>query len=146
MKVILLEDVKNVGKKHEIVEVSDGYATNFLVKTKKAVIYTQKSKAILEKDLEIIESNEQQKILEASLLKDELEKKIFKFSLKVNNLRTFGSITNKQIIDEINSEQKLISKHMITKPHSLGIGDHYVDVELHKKVIAKIKIVVESEN
>ncbi|MEJ3550256.1 50S ribosomal L9 C-terminal domain-containing protein [Ureaplasma parvum] len=65
--------------------------------------------------------------------------------LKTNNLQTFGSISNKQIIDEINKEQKFITKHMITKPHALGIGEHIVEILLHKNVTAKLHVIVSKE-
>lgn len=142
MKVILLEEIKGIGKKNDVVEVSDGYAKNFLIKQKKAVAYTQKAQEVLKKDLQAIEDEEQQRILDASLLRDELEKHHLEFELKVNNLKTFGHITNKQIIDELNKVHKVITKHMLQKPYNLGVGEHQVEVQLHKKVIANIKVVV----
>ena len=132
-------------KKNEIIDVSDGYAKNFLIRQKKAVALTNKSQEVLNKDLAILEAQEQQAILDATLLKDKLEQKPLQFFLKTNNLQTFGSISNKQIIDEINKEQKFITKHMITKPHALGIGEHIFEILLHKKVTAKLHVIVSKE-
>lgn len=76
------------------------------------------------------------------MLKEELESKVLYFSLKANNLQTFGNISNKQIIEELNKDTKVVTKHMLTKPHALGIGEHIVQVQVHKQVIANIKVVV----
>lgn len=142
MKVILLEDIKGLGSKNTIVEVADGYAKNFLIKQKKAVAYTTTSQQILNQNLEALQAQKQEAILQATLLKEELESKVLYFSLKANNLQTFGNISNKQIIEELNKDTKVVTKHMLTKPHALGIGEHIVQVQVHKQVIANIKVVV----
>ena len=77
-------------KKNDIVDVSDGYAKNFLIRQKKAVALTSKSQEVLNKDLAILQAQEQQAILDSTLLKDELEKKPLQYFLKKNNLHTIG--------------------------------------------------------
>ncbi|MGL4951827.1 MAG: 50S ribosomal protein L9 [Mycoplasma sp.] len=147
MKVILLTDVANLGKKNDILDVNDGYAKNFLFKTKKAIAYTDGSLKKLSKELEHQKEIHDEEVYQANLLKDELESKEIMFSLKSNHGNAFGKISSKQLIEEINKTNKLINKYMLKKAHEWGLGNHIVEIELHKEVIAKVKInVVGQEN
>ncbi len=147
MKVILLQDVKKQGKKDDILEVSDGYANNFLIKNKLAVPYSKKSKEVLETELEIRKQEEDKKILECEALAKEIGKKKLVFALKSGNGgRTFGSISTKQIAEELkklgfNVDKKCI--HLSTTMDSIGC--HEIEIELHKKVKFKITIEIKEK-
>ncbi len=140
MKVILLKDVANVGKKNDIVETSDGYARNFLIKNKLAIQYSKGSLESLQKRIEKIKSDHDADVLEASLLKKELEEKEYIFHLKSNKGKSFGQISAKQLIDEINKTRKIVNKYMIMGDHCWDIGNHVVLFKLHNEVIAKVRI------
>lgn len=148
MKVIFIKDLKGQGKKKDIKEVSDGYAMNYLIKNGYAVKYTKTSNEILNNEIqnekELFELNTKN----ANIIKEKLEKEIITFIVKSGtNNKIFGSISTKQIIDELNKlgysnidKRKIFIDNPIT---SLGI--HIIKIELFKDVIANIKIKVISK-
>ena len=97
MKVILLSDVKKVGKKGEIVEVSDGYGRNFLLNKKLAVLATKKSMEILDEQNLQHDLEEKQKEADAQALKQKLTKITLEFHVKTGEGgRVFGSVSTKR--------------------------------------------------
>ena len=142
MKVIFIKDLKGQGKKGEIKEVKDGYGTNFLIKNGYAVLAnesnlkhfnTQKNKELLEESLYIKECEKTKK-----------KKKKLKINIKVKvgkEDKVFGSVSTKQIVTELKKQNFDIDKNKIkiTTPLS-SLGTHIVAIELHKKVIANLKI------
>lgn len=146
MKVILLKDVKKLGKKDDVVEIAVGYAQNFLIPRGLAVAYTDKSKEILaqqQKDRAISEEK-----MKADALKTaEKFKKIYCI-FKVNvgeNLKVFGAVTakdiEKQLMDEYGIEVDR-RKFIDFKPLSL-LGETTVQIELYKNVIGTLKVKLE---
>ena len=142
MKVILLQDVKKQGKKDDIIEVSDGYATNFLFKNKLAVPYTKTSNKILKNEIDTRNKEEEKFIKECEEIKKKLEKE--RFSFKVNSGKDgkiFGTISNKQISEELSKKGYKIDKKKIDVPVKIdSLGTYNININLHKKVVAKIKI------
>ncbi len=142
MKVILLKDVKKVGKKDTIIEVSDGYANNYLIKNKLAVPYTKRSKEVL--DIEINKRNtiENNKIAEYNEIKKALVNKTLTFKVKTGALdKVFGQVSSKQIADELKKMGFNIDKRCLQLDHPLDtLGLHEIEVVLHKEVTFKIKI------
>ena len=145
MKVILLQDVKKQGKKDEIINVSDGYANNFLIAKGLAVPYNEANKKQLERNINKREQAEENLIEEMTLLKNKLEKTNIKFKVKTGkDGRMFGTITSKQICDELKNKGFDIDKKKISCDHTIeSLGTHVVNIELHKKVVAKINVNVE---
>ena len=141
MKVIFIKDLKKQGKKNDIKEVSDGYATNYLIKNGYAVKYTKTSSSILNKDLEQKKIKDAKDIEEASIIKEKLEKITLKFIVKSNNGKVFGSISTKQIQEELLKHKINIDKKKIKVKESLStLGTHIVNINLHKKVEAELKV------
>ena len=143
MKVILLQDVKKVGKKDQTVEVSDGYAMNFLFPRKLAVQLTSKSKEILGTQQENARLAEQAAKEEALKVSKKLETITLEFKVKTGkDGRVFGSISYKQI------EQELAAKHGITIDKRKFVdnetmnacGIYRLKIELHKGVIGVINV------
>jgi len=147
MKIILLADVENIGKKNEIKEVSDGYARNFLIKKKLAITYSEGTLKTLEKTLDHLFLDEEAKINENKLLKLEIEREKYYFTLKNNNGVTFHKISLKNIISEINSKHdfKAINKYMFKNFSDLVIGEFKIKLFLYKEVVAEIDIIISEE-
>lgn len=142
MKVIFIKDLKKQGKVNEIKEVSDGYATNFLIKNGYAVKYTKTSNEILNTSLKNAALEEEKNIKEATKLKNELEKKEINFNVKSgNDGKVFGTISTKQIAEKLTELNYKIDKKQIKLDVPLNaLGTHYVTINLHKKVECKLKI------
>ena len=141
MKVIFIKDLKKQGKVNEIKEVSDGYAVNFLIKNGYAVKYTKTSSDILSKDIKKKEEMEEIAIRQANELKHKLEGITLDFKVSANKGKVFGSVSSKQISEELKKQGISIDKKMIDTDGALSsLGVHIVNINLHKKVKAELKV------
>ena len=142
MKIILLEDVRKVGKKDEILEVSDGYANNYLIKNKLAVPLTKRSKEVLDKRLDEEARDEEAKVEALNKIKKELENKIVSFQVKTGKEdKVFGKVSTKQIENKLKEMGYDIDKKCIKLDSDLDtLGIHEVDIVLHKKVTFKLRV------
>ena len=147
MKVIFIKDVKGQGKKDEIKEVKDGYAMNYLIKNKYAVPYTETSNKRLNNEIKERKIQEEKDIEEANKIKEKLKKEKITFKVKTGKEdRVFGSISSKQIKDELdNLGYKIDKKKIILDTPISSLGHHFVKIELHKKVVAELEIVLNKE-
>ena len=145
MKVLLLKDVKNLGKKGAVCNVADGYAQNFLFKNGLAVQASERSLEIRQDQIEKERLAEEQRVKEATANKEILEKVTITFKAKAGkDGRMFGNISTKQVAEEIIKVTKVnVDKRKITSDVLINsFGVTVVNVELHKKVIAKVKVQV----
>lgn len=145
MKVILLEDVKALGKKGEIVNVNDGYARNFILPKKLGLEATGKNL----NDLKLQKANEEkvaQEILEeAKDLAKKLEAGSVTLAIKVGEGgRAFGSVSSKEIAAAVKEQMHYdIDKKKIQLKDALKtLGNHTVPVKLHAKVTAELKVII----
>lgn len=148
MKVILLENVKSLGKKGEIVNVNDGYARNFILPKKLGVEATGKNL----NDLKLQKNNEkkvaQENLDAAKELAAELSAGKVELAIKVGEGgRTFGSVSSKEIAVAVKDQMQLdIDKKKIRLKESIkSLGTHIVTVKLHPEVSAELKVVVKEE-
>lgn len=148
MKVIFLQDVKGKGKKGETKNVADGYAHNFLFKNNLAVEATQANMKSLEAQKKKEQQGAAKELKEAKLLKDKLEKLTVELSTKAGEGgRLFGSITSKQIADELNKVYKIkLDKRKIELDEPIrSLGVTNVPVKLHHEVTATLKVHVKEK-
>ena len=144
MKVILLKDVKGQGKKDDIIDVSNGYATNFLIKNKLAVMYTDKSKQILDEQIKTRQDNENALVECLNKIKEKLKDQKIEFKVKTGvQDKVFGTISSKQISEKLSEMGYKIDKKCIYLDGNLdSLGNHFVKVKLHKKVEFDLNIVL----
>lgn len=148
MKVIMLVDVKGVGKKGESVVVSDGYATNFLIPKNLVVRETEGARMVLEKQNAQIKKQEEEAVKNATEIAEKLKTIILTFETKVGtDGRMFGSISPKQIEQKLKADfgieidkRKFIDKYPVN-----ALGFTRLNIELHKGVIAIITVKVIEE-
>jgi len=145
MKVILLENVKSLGKKGEIVNVNDGYARNFILPKKLGVEATGKNL----NDLKLQKNNEKKVAQENLDAAKELAAELSagKVELAIKGGRTFGSVSSKEIAVAVKDQMQLdIDKKKIQLKESIkSLGTHIVTVKLHPEVSAELKVVVKEE-
>ena len=142
MKVILLQDVKSLGKKGEIVNVNDGYARNFILPKKLGVEATGKNL----NDLKLQKNNEK-KVAQENLDAERAEGKV-ELAIKVGEGgRAFGSVSSKEIAAAVKEQMGLdVDKKKIQLKEAIkSLGTHVVAVKLHPEVTAELKVSVKEE-
>ncbi len=143
MKVILLSDVKKVGKKGDIVDVADGYGRNFLIANKLAVMATEKSKEVLNKEKEQEVLNEKELEKQAQEIAKQLESIMLVFDVTSGKEgKMFGSVSTKQVCEALLKRHKLnIDKRKIVDTAPITtLGVTKIRVELYKKVFGTIQV------
>ena len=145
MEIVLLEDVKALGKKGQIVKVNDGYARNFILPKKLGVEATSKNL----NDLKLQKANAEKVAAEQLAAAKELAEQIEKVSLTLKMKageggKAFGSISGKEIAAAAADQLKLdIDKKKLVLPEPIKtFGNHEVPVKLHKDVTAKLTVKV----
>ena len=145
MKVILLQDVKKQGKKGQMIEVSEGYGRNFLIKNGLAKLADNAAVSQLNAENKAKARHAAEELELAKQLKVQIEdeKTVVKIKAKSgNDGRLFGTIPSKQIAEELDKQFKIkIDKRKIQLVQNLAsLGYHHVEVKLHHEVSAKINV------
>ena len=149
MEIILLQDVKALGKKGEVVKVNDGYARNFILPKRLGVEANSKNM----NDLKLQKANEEkvaaERLAEARALADELKDKEIVLNLKLGDGgKTFGSVSSKEIAEAAKTQlgYNIDKKKIQLKESIKSLGVPTVGIKLHPQVTAELKVKVQEQN
>ncbi len=145
MQVVLLEDVKTLGKKGDIVKANDGYARNFLIPKNLGVEATPANLAKLKQQKAHEAKVAAEQLAEAKQLSDSLSGKVLQMKAKVGEGgRLFGAIASKEVAQAIKTQLGLdVDKKKIILPEPIKtLGKHEISIRLHKDVLAKLNVEV----
>ena len=148
MKVILLEDVKALGKKGQIVNVNDGYARNFILPKKLGLEATSKNLNDLKLQKQNDEKVAQEKLDAAKALAEKIKEKSITVKIQAGvEGKVFGSISSKEIATEAKKQLNMdIDKKKIVIPDAIkSLGTYNVNIKLHKDVTATLAVKVEAK-
>jgi len=143
MKVILIEDVKSLGKKGEIVNVNDGYARNFILPKKLGLEANPKNLNDLKMQKAHDEKVKQEQLDAAKALADELFEKEVTVKMKVGQGgKAFGTVSTKEIATAINEQynKKIDKKKILVQDAIKTLGVYQIQIKLHPKVMAKMNV------
>lgn len=145
MKVILLEDVKKLGKKGEVIEVSDGYARNYVLPKKLGVEASGKNMNDLKLQKANKEKIEKENLEAAKVMAEQMEKEQVVVSIKSGEGgRTFGSVSSKEIAQSYKEQcgKEIDKKKIVLSEPIKTLGVYEVNVKLHPNVTGKLKVKV----
>jgi large subunit ribosomal protein L9 len=146
MQIILLESIDRVGKAGEIVAVKDGYANNFLLPKKLAIVANKKNKLNLDTKLEVISKQNEIKIVDANTLKDALDKISLTMRVEANDEDgLYGAITQKQVSDLLKAQGHNILNENIITGEIKNIGEFDITIKIYEDISCTIKISLEKK-
>tara|TARA_B100001287_G_C22563550_1_gene472666 strand:+ start:98 stop:565 length:468 start_codon:yes stop_codon:yes gene_type:complete len=150
MKLVLLKDVKHLGKVGQEINVKGGYARNFLLPSKAALTPSKENMEIIEKMKDELIKKEQEAKDYALGIKDKLAgyKQIHKVKVKEDTTELFGSITLQNIVDMIKNDGHEIEKKQVNLPSGAikELGNYSVNISLHPEVACDIEIIAEKSD
>ena len=148
MKVILLQDIKNVGKKDEIINANDGYARNYLFPKKLALEATKDNLLKLQAKKDSMKHKKDLEIEEYKRQADELKDIVLELRVKAgSNGKIFGGVTAKEISEELNKKHniEIDKKKILLKETIKNVGRFVVDIKFGEGVNAKLAINIVGE-
>ena len=146
MKVILLQDVKPIGKKGDVAEVNDGYAKNFLIPKKMAVMATKDAQNERNQRIANEEKRKAEEKAEALALHAKLDGATVTVPVKCNEGKMYGSVTSQDVANALADAGFVVDKKKITLPAAIkSVGLYDAEVWCYKETVAKIKIDVVAE-
>jgi large subunit ribosomal protein L9 len=148
MEIILIQDVERLGSKDDLVRVKDGFARNFLIPQKKAIVATSTAKKVLAENIKQRAHKESKLKNEALAIAEKLANKKIAIGAKTSTLgKIFGSVNTIQLAEAINKKGFEIDRKQIMLPedHIKEVGTYSAKIKLHKEVIIEIEFEVVAE-
>jgi len=148
MEIILTQDIERLGSKDDLVKVKDGYARNFLIPQKKAIIATSTAKKVLAENTKQRAHKESKLKNEALVIAEKLANKKISIGAKTSTLgKIFGSVNTIQLAEAINKKGFEIDRKQIMMPedHIKEVGTYSAKIKLHKEVIIEVEFEVVAE-
>ena len=147
MEVILREHVDNLGRRGELVKVADGYARNYLLPRKLALLATEGNKKVIEREKQKFDMNEAEEQKVAQAVADRLANIEVEIARRVGEHDAlFGSVTNADIAEVIAAKGFELDRRKIQLPEPIKkLADVEVPVKLHRDVVVKLKVKVVAE-
>lgn len=148
MKVILLQDVKGTGYKDQVIDVSDGFAHNFLLPKKMARVASSVNVKELSMQKQAKQHSKDIEKDKAQALAEKLSQRVVKFEMKAGkDGKLFGSVTSQEIAGALMEQHKIEvdKKKIILNEHIRHTGEYDVEIKLYSGVMAQIKLVIKTE-
>lgn len=146
MQIILLESIDRVGKAGQIVAVKDGYANNFLLPKKLAIVANKKNKSDLESKLDSITKKNDIKITEANSLKILLDKISLTMRVEANDEDVlYGAVTQKQVSDLLKAQGHNILNENIVTGEIKNIGEFEIKIKIYEDITSTINLFLEKK-
>ena len=141
MEIILIQDVANLGYKNDIVKVKDGYARNYLIPNKMAIIANDSNRKQLAENLKQQAKKMAQMLADAQALAEKLAAMTITVAVKANeDGKIFGTVTTAQIAEALEAQGMDVDKKIITVDAVKELGEHVAYARLHREVKAEIKL------
>ncbi len=148
MNIILLQDIENVGEKHQIITVKDGFGRNYLIPQKMAIVANDTNRRKLAELIRQEESREAKKVGEYQDIASKLAETTLKIGAKTGTSgKIFGSVTNVQLAQAIQDQigLEILRKKIVIRDEVKELGTYTADVLLHKQVVGKVNFEVIAE-
>ena len=147
MKVILLQDIKGVGKKDEVINASDGYARNFLFPKKMAIPADEGNMARLQSKKDSQEYKMELERQDAKKVKSKIENIVLEIKVKAGeNGKIFGGVTSKEISEELNNKYNIQvdKKKIMLKETIKTLGRFNIEIKLYENIVSKLVLEIKA--
>ena len=143
MQIILLESLTKLGKAGDIVTVKDGYANNYLIPEKKAIVANKANKTDLKNRMSEINLNNQKKIDEAKITKSKIDNTEIALNIEANEEgKLYGAITQKQIAEALLLKDIEISPDMVILTPIKTVGNFEIKIRIYEDIGSSVKLVI----